>query len=536
MALYATNRFPGDGTTTSYEFNFVGKYIARTHVKVYQEDNATKVRAYVPITDGNFLNDTTLRSLPVTPVGSTLVIYRETPKPPLVDFVNGSRFTEYNLDLVARQGLFVAMEAMDAGDIDAREQLLAAIAVVTGLVDDATAAVSDATASALAAATTASTQAGIATDKAAEAAASAASVDTAFLRNRANHTGTQGASTIVGLTDWMANPAGVQSINGGQLAGMRNKIINGKMEIAKRGTTFGAAGLDGSYTLDRWVIGNSSAATFTVSQQLGVDKFQNCLRCVVGAADTSIAAGDQAIIQQNIEGFNAYDLIGTTFTISFWVRSSVTGTYCVALRNSGFDRSYILTYTINAVDTWEYKTVTVTGGLPTSGGTWNFTNGAGLRVAWTLASGTTFQTTAGAWNTGNFLGTSAQANFLAGASNTFQLTGVQLEPGTVATPFEHRPFGAELALCQRYYQAIGGAIVGAQTFPGQFVTWEIARPVPMRANPTNNFGSVSWTGGMNGGPTVANSFSDSITVLSTAFSALNTNGTATFILQSAAEP
>ena len=155
MALYATNRFPGDGSTTSYEFNFVGKYIARTHVKVYQEDNATKVRTSVPINDSNFLNDTTLRSLPVTPVGSTLVIYRDTPKPPLVDFVNGSRFTEYNMDLVARQGLFVAMEALDAGDSDARQQLLDAITVVVGLVDDATAAISDATAAALAAATSA---------------------------------------------------------------------------------------------------------------------------------------------------------------------------------------------------------------------------------------------------------------------------------------------------------------------------------------------------------------------------------------------
>lgn len=160
MALYATNRFPGDGSTTSYEFNFVGKYIARTHVKVYQEDNATKVRTPIAITDSNFLNDTTLRSLPVTPIGKTLVIYRETPKTPMVDFTNGSRFTEYNMDLVARQGLFVAVEAMDAGDSDAREQLLAAIAVVSALVDDATAAVSDATAAALAAATSASNAAG----------------------------------------------------------------------------------------------------------------------------------------------------------------------------------------------------------------------------------------------------------------------------------------------------------------------------------------------------------------------------------------
>ncbi len=172
MAMYATNRFPGDGTTTSYEFNFVGKYIARTHVKVYQEDNATKVRTSVSINDSNFLNDTTLRSLPVTPVGQTLVIYRDTPKPPIVDFVNGSRFTEYNMDLVARQGLFVAMEALDAGDSEARQQLLDAIAVIGGLYDDATAA-------ALAAATSASNSAGSATlaqdaKVAAEAANSAA--------------------------------------------------------------------------------------------------------------------------------------------------------------------------------------------------------------------------------------------------------------------------------------------------------------------------------------------------------------------------
>ena len=163
MALYATNRFPGDGTTTSYEFNFVGKYIARPHVKVYQEDNATKVRTHVSINDSNFLNDTTLRSLPVTPVGSTLVICRDTPKPPIVDFVNGSRFTEYNMDLVARQGLFVAMEALDAGDSDTRQQLLDAITAVVGLTADATAAASGTTAAAQAAATSASNSAGSAT-------------------------------------------------------------------------------------------------------------------------------------------------------------------------------------------------------------------------------------------------------------------------------------------------------------------------------------------------------------------------------------
>ena len=114
MALYATNRFAGDGVTTSYEFNFVGKYIARNHVKVYQEDNKTLARTPIAITDSNFLNDTTLRNLPVTPVGKTLVIYRDTTKAPMVDFVNGSRLTEINLDAAARQGAFLAVEAADA--------------------------------------------------------------------------------------------------------------------------------------------------------------------------------------------------------------------------------------------------------------------------------------------------------------------------------------------------------------------------------------------------------------------------------------
>lgn len=163
MALYATNRFAGDGTTTQYEINFVGQYIDRSHVKAYQVDDATQVRTPVTIAPGQWLNATTITGFAPTPVGQTLVIYRDTPKPPLVDFVNGSRFTEYNMDLVARQGLFVAMEALDSNDHEAIDDLLAAIAVVVGLVDDATAAVSDATQAALEAAASAADAAGYAT-------------------------------------------------------------------------------------------------------------------------------------------------------------------------------------------------------------------------------------------------------------------------------------------------------------------------------------------------------------------------------------
>lgn len=119
MPLYATNRFTGDGVTTEYEFNFLGKYIDRAHVKAYIEDDTTGARTPVPLTDSNFLNDTTLKNLPTTPVGSTLVIYRDTPRYPLVDFSSGSRITEESLDAVARQGIFVAAEAADAGDLGA---------------------------------------------------------------------------------------------------------------------------------------------------------------------------------------------------------------------------------------------------------------------------------------------------------------------------------------------------------------------------------------------------------------------------------
>ena len=245
----------------------------------------------------------------------------------------------------------------------------------------------------------------------------------------------------------------VNTLAGTLASNARNKIINGKMEVAQRGTSFAAAS---AYTLDRWELTNTSSAVATVTQQADApsnNEFQYSYRYAVTTADTSIAAGDVLAIQQRIEGFNARDLIGKTFTVSFWVRSSKTGTHCVAFRNGGVNRSYVIEYTVSASNTWEFKTVTLTGGLITAG-TWDWTNGTGLIASWALAAGTTFQTTAGAWQTGNFLATSNQVNCLDSTSNIFAITGVQLEVGSVATPFEHRPIGVELALCQRYYERI----------------------------------------------------------------------------------
>lgn len=240
----------------------------------------------------------------------------------------------------------------------------------------------------------------------------------------------------------------------GQIAGMRNKIINGSMEFSQRGTTF-AAITTGTYALDRWVIGQDHNGAGTVTQNTDVpsnNEFQYSYRYAVTTADTSIASAQFLLIEQKIEGFDARDLIGRTFTLSFWVRSSKTGTHCIALRNSGSDRSYIAEYTISVANTWEFKQITVSGGLITAG-TWDWINGVGVRVEWTLAAGTSFHTTASAWQTGNYIATANQVNCLDTIGNIFAITGVQLELGSVATPFEHRAHAAELALCQRYYEA-----------------------------------------------------------------------------------
>lgn len=277
----------------------------------------------------------------------------------------------------------------------------------------------------------------------------------------------------------------------------RNKIINGKMDVAQRGTSFPAIA-NNAYSLDRWIYAHNTTAVATVTQQADVpasNEFQFSYRYAVTTADTSITVGDNASIVQLIEGYNVRDLIGRTFTLSFWVRSSKTGVHCIALTNSTQDRSYVAEYTVNAANTWEQKSITVSGGLITAG-TWDWTTGIGLRVRFSLAAGSTFHTTAGAWQTGTFLATANQVNCLDTIGNIFAITGVQLEPGSVATPFEHRQFGAELALCQRYYvrYATNNMILGNGHLNGE-TQYDVVGtfPVPMRTAPTAtalNAGSI----------------------------------------------
>ena len=256
------------------------------------------------------------------------------------------------------------------------------------------------------------------------------------------------------------------SYNGGQLAGLRNKIINGSMIVNQRGsgalttstgtTTF----FNSTKMLDRWTYWAATPAVFSVTQSTDVPASTPDLyysqRLTVTTADAVIAANNGFSMLQIIEGYAARTLVGKTFTVSFWVRSSVIGTYCLSLYNGNWpstDESYVATYAVNVANTWEYKTITIINGLPTTGSFWNWTSGDGVTLAWSLGTGTNFQTgSPGVWTTDWGLSTIDQVNAVDTIGNIFALTGVQVEVGNVATPFEHRPFNMELALCQRYYE------------------------------------------------------------------------------------
>ena len=277
----------------------------------------------------------------------------------------------------------------------------------------------------------------------------------------------------------------------------RNKIINGDMRIDQRNT--GASVTAGSaYTLDRWNVDRVWTGT-TVTIQRSTTAPSNFTNSLVATVSTgaAVAAASYFSIQQYVEGYNFADLnFGTasakSFTVSFWVRSSATGDYGVGFRNSAFNRSYWTTYTINAADTWEYKTVTVAGDTT---GTWYTDNSYGINLIFSLGCGSTSKAASnGSWQSGNKLGAVGQTDLIATTGATFYITGVQLEVGSVATPFEHRSYGDELARCQRYFTLLGGSngaydtmsTGGANTSTTAYIPHRL--PVTMRAAPSLTFG------------------------------------------------
>lgn len=278
--------------------------------------------------------------------------------------------------------------------------------------------------------------------------------------------------------------------NSGPLSGFRNRIINGDMRIDQRNA--GAALVPvvaNTYTVDRLLYASSQAGKFNFQQNANanatVPGFPYYAGFVVAASFTP-AAGDFFNTAQRVEGANIADFAWGTasakaVTVSFWAQSSVTGQHSGSLINGAFTYSYPFTFSLPVANTWTYIQIQVPG--PTAG-TWTTTSALGLSVVANLGSGANFLGASGAWVAANLHGVTGSVKVVSAANaNTFFMTGLQLELGSVATPFEQRPIGTELSLSQRYYQVVSGQLAGYTT-SGCANQYTAPFPVPMRASPT----------------------------------------------------
>lgn len=295
-----------------------------------------------------------------------------------------------------------------------------------------------------------------------------------------------------------------------QYTGFKNRIINGAMMIDQRngGTSTTPTTSGDWYAADRWIYNVTQSSKFSSQKsstaQVG---FINSI-LITSLSAYSVVSSDVFAMTQHIEGLNVSDLgWGTanaqTVTLSFQVRSSLTGTFGGALQNSARDRSYPFSYTISAANTWETKTVTISGD---TSGTWLTTNGIGVTVRFGIGMGSTYSGTAGTWAAADYRSATGATSVVGTNGATFYITGVQLEKGSVATSFDYRPYGTEFLLCQRYYQTTlesGSSSVlwircgnesGATYF--EWIPFNGAR---MRTSPTVSLANTGYGSGSSGG-------------------------------------
>ena len=257
----------------------------------------------------------------------------------------------------------------------------------------------------------------------------------------------------------MSKAAELAALIGSQTAlSNRNLIINGAMQVAQRGTSVTGITSGAYRTCDRILFSPfGPAGTWTVTQSTDApDGFSNSFRIDCTTADASLGASDFVIVETKIEAQNLQHLMygdssAKTVTASFYVKSNKTGTYVLELRQPDSSRLYNKTYTINAANTWEYKTLTFPGDVS---GTINNDNGAGLNMNFWCASGSTYSSGSigTSWHTTNANRAAGVVNLADSTDNDWSITGLQLEVGEQATPFEHRSFADELRRCQRYYE------------------------------------------------------------------------------------
>lgn len=493
------------GTGGQQNFNFSIPYLSSSHLTVTIDSILTTAwtltSTYVLRLDSPLSADATVRIRRITPIDE-----------PVVDFSNGSTLGESDLDMALAQIIYAAQELEDATSVSgladaviscATSAAAALASEVAAAASEAAAAASEAAAAASAtAAQTAQTAAELAetnaetaetnaelaetnaetaeTNAAASAAAAAASATAAQTAETNAETAETNAETAQAAAEAArdaaltaetnaetaetnaetaqaaaeAAQAAAEAVAGAEVD-IDNLVLNGAMEIWQRGATFAAA-VSQSFTADRWKFGYSGAVVATVQRSTAVPTvaeagvaFNYALEVDITTADASLAATDYCMVFQSIEGHNWRHFAQRNLTLTFWVKSTKTGIHCVALTNGGLDRTFLAEYTVNAADTWEKKTISITASP--SAGTWDYTTGIGIQLRFALAAGSNFHSTTG-WTTGNFVATANQVNCLDSTSNFFRVTGVKIESGSVATPWQHRPIELELAMCQRYYE------------------------------------------------------------------------------------
>ena len=287
----------------------------------------------------------------------------------------------------------------------------------------------------------------------------------------------------------------VLSSTDGVVLGRRNLLINGGMRVHQRAGTITLTNAALTYTLDRMSFYKNHAGANTVEQSTDTPVglgFTNSLKFTTTSADSSVAATDRVAMIYRMEGYDAASLeFGTanakTITISFYVKSSITGTHGGAVGNGSDNRAYPFTYTISSADTWERKSITIAGDTT---GTWATNNTRSLQIAWGLGVGSQFSGTAGAWEAADRnSATGATTGVLTTVNATWFITGIQLEVGSSASDFEHRPFAEELNSCYRYFYKIirtdpYGEFLVIRTYSTTQGTGVMILPVPMRVQPT----------------------------------------------------
>ena len=341
--------------------------------------------------------------------------------------------------------------------------------------------------------------------------------------------------SINGTTGLVFNDASTQNTAATGF-GFKNRIINGAMVIDQRNAGASVTPTNSQYLVDRFTASLTAASKFSVQRNAGAVTSPAGFTNYLGATSLStyaVSASDYFGLRQNVEGFNTADLAWGTasaqvVTLSFWVRSSLTGTFGGALANDAYNRSYPFTYTISTANIWEQKTVTIAGD---TSGTWLTDNSIGIRLTFGLGVGSTYSGTAGSWSGTAYLSATGATSVVGTAGATFYITGVQLEKGSTATSFDYRPYGTELALCQRYFYLLGRS--NSQVTPDGFLLLKTPCPVVMRTIPSIASGNLltlaggaartipTWVPNAANGEAYASPYSagESLSIYATTFSA-----------------